>query len=453
MNTNTLWNETVQIPARSPLPGDLTADLAVIGGGMAGILTAFYLSQRGKQVVVLEADRIGNGQTSGTTAKLTIQHGLIYHSLRKKRGPAIAALYKEANEQAFQEMERLIKNRSISCDLEKQPSFLYTRTDETPLHREYEAAKALKIPAWLTKNTSLPFSVKEALCFPDQAQFHPLKFLKEISRSLTVFEHTPVTSVEDFGSVQLLKTHRGTVSAKDVVFACHYPFPLLPGYFFLRMYQSRSYLLALEHAPKVHGMYLGIEADKLTLRDAGNLLLFGGGERRTGNIKMNSEKDLETAALRLYPNARIRNAFSAQDCMTLDHIPYIGAFSSKRPHWYLATGFGKWGMTASMASALLLTDLICKGSSPFAPLYDPGRFPLRASVKELSMHGAIVARGLIRGLGKEALTCPHMGCKLSWNPADSVWECPCHGSRFDRKGKLLDGPAQTSPFTKKQPRS
>ncbi len=441
---NTLWNETASIPRRNPLPGDLTADVAVIGGGMDGILTAFYLSQAGKEVVVLEADRIGNGQTAGTTAKITIQHGLIYQSLLKNRGKEMAQLYAAANRQAGKEWDRLIHSRSIFCDYEKQPSLLYSVLHEAAIQREVQAAKAVGIPAHFTTQTNLPFPVKGAVVFPDQAQFHPLRFLEAISGPLTIYEKTAVTSVHDQGDRQVLKTHHGTVTARDVVFACHYPFPLIPGWFFVRLYQSRSYLLALRNAPKVSGMYLGIEKEGLTFRDFGDYLLLGGKGHRSGNVKGDPLKDLKRIASHLYPEAQLCGAWSAQDCMTLDRVPYIGRYAARSPHWYDATGIEKWRMTSSMVSALMLTDMISGKTSPFEPLYTPQRFPLRASAKEFALHGATVTKGLLSGLGKGKMNCPHMGCKLSWNPAESVWECPCHGSRFDKDGKLLSGPAQTS---------
>ena len=435
-----IWNESCRIPGRNPLPGNLDTEVAVIGAGLAGVLTAFYLAREKKEVLVLEARTAGSGQTSGTTAKITSQHNLIYHKLLTDRGSRMMKLYADSNEKAIREYERLIKDRVISCQFEKKPAFLYTMKQQNALHLEAIAARQAGIPAFEVIETELPFPVKRALRFTDQACFHPLKFLEAVSASLTIFEHTPALSVKG----HTITTPYGTVTAQQIVFACHYPFPLIPGYYFSRMYQEQSYVLALSGALDLEGMYLGIDPDGLSLRCAGKTLLLGGFGHRTGRLEGHPYKSLSSAACSLFPQARTICHWSAQDCMTLDSLPYIGRFSRRNPHWYVATGFGKWGMTLSMVSAHLLTDLICRGSSPYESLYSPLRFPAFSALPVLARHMAESSVGLIKGLSPKVMRCPHMGCKLSWNAAESTWDCPCHGSRFDSSGKLIAGPSQTS---------
>lgn len=435
-----IWNQTCQIPGRNSLPGNLDTEIAVIGGGLAGILTAFYLTMEGKQVIVLEASSTGSGQTSGTTAKITSQHGLIYQKLLTDLGETAAKLYARSNQEAVADYEQLISSRRISCSFEKKPAFLYTMDQPDAIHLETLAARRAGIPALEVTETSLPFSVKRAVRFPDQACFQPLKFLEALSSSVTVFEHTPVTSVKD----HVLSTPHGQVTARKIVFACHYPFPLIPGYFFLRMYQDQSYVVALEGAPALDGMYLGIDPDGLSLRQADPWLLLGGQGGRVGIQKPDPYGALDSRARQLFPGARTALKWSAQDCVTLDSLPYIGRFSRRKPDWYVATGFGKWGMTLSMVSARMLTDLICGRQSPYESLYSPSRFRLRPSAPRLAVHGAESAKGLIKGMANGVMRCPHMGCRLTWNAAESTWDCPCHGSRFDRLGRLITGPAQIS---------
>lgn len=435
-----IWNQTSQIPGRNRLPGNLDTEIAVIGGGLAGILSAFYLAREGREVLVLEASSIGSGQTKGTIAKITSQHNLIYQKILTDYGESAMKLYARSNEQAISEYERLIKDRSIYCCFEKRPAFLYTTKQPDAIHMEAMAARTAGIPACEITETELPFKVKRALKFPGQASFHPLKFLEGLSSSLTVFEHTPVLSVKG----NTLLTPHGSVTAKKIIFACHYPFPIIPGYYFLRMYQEQSYVLALSKAPALEGMYLGIDPDGLSLRPAGHYLLVGGQSRRTGKPGPSPYDALADSGRRLFPQAQIISHWSAQDCMTLDGLPFIGQFSRRKPDWYVATGFGKWGMTLSMVSAQLLTSLICGKASPYKELYSPLRFRLRPSAPKLAIHTVESSLGLAKGLGHGIMRCPHMGCRLSWNPADSTWDCPCHGSRFDRSGHLITGPAQTS---------
>lgn len=442
----TIWTQSTTIPSRNRLPGSLAADVAVIGAGLAGVLTAYYLSQAGKQVVVLEAHRIGSGQTEGTTAKITSQHGLIYQKLQTYMGNRFARLYASANQKAILEYQRLINACSIFCDFEKCSACLYSLKDPHSLQKESRAAMESGIHSQFSTDTELPFPIKGAVYFSNQAQFHPLKFLDSISSLLTIYEKTPVLSVKQEKKHQILSTPYGNVSARDVVFACHYPFPLIPGYFFLKMYQQSSYVLALSPAARLQNMYLGIDKEGLSFRSAGNTLLLGGFGHRTGKPSPHPYKSLSHTAGRLYPDSKIIGHWSAQDCITLDHLPYIGRFSSKAPHWYVATGFQKWGMTSSMVAAHLLTNSICGHSSVYDPLFTPTRFHLRASAAEFMIHSIESGKGLLSGMANKDRRCPHMGCKLAWNPEEHTWECPCHGSRFDSQGILKDGPAQKNLF-------
>ncbi len=469
-----IWRQTCDIAPRPGLEQDIELDTAVIGGGMAGILTADALQRAGKRVAVLEADRIAGGQTQNTTAKITSQHGMIYQKLIRSFGEARARQYAQANQKAVTAFRELIEARQIDCDFEPRDAYLYG--DDLPtLAAEAEAAARLGLPAELTARASLPFPCAGAVRFREQAQFHPLKFLKALAEDLTVYEHTPVRVAEG----DILKAGGHTVRAKHIVFACHYPFINFPGLYFARMYQERSYVLALENAPAVDGMFLGADGRGYSLRAWNGFLLFGGEGHRTGENRDGGRYDaLRRKAVELFPNCREAAFWSAQDCIPADGVPYIGIYSSSRPNWYVATGFQKWGMTSSMAAARLISDMICGRENPYAAVFSPTRFNETAaggvlreggrSVRGLSRlylqvpagtadqllpgHGGIVFLGGRKvGVYKEpdgALhvvdpRCPHLGCQVEWNPDDRTWDCPCHGSRFDRDGSLISGPAQT----------
>lgn len=444
-----VWMEDTKIREREPLPGDMEVPAVVIGAGMAGILTAYYLKQAGIRTVVLEADRIGGGQTKNTTAKITSQHNLIYDRLIRTFGRRMAEHYADANEAAVGEYERLILEKRIDCDFVRCPAYLYSRNESEPLIREAEAAEALGINVSFGTECELPFSVAGVTRFEHQARFHPLKFLEKMAEEAEIYERTKVLKVED-GSVE---TDRGCVTAEHIVFAAHFPFINVPGYYFARMYQERSYVMALEGAKRPEGMYLGIDRDGLSFRTCGDLLLLGGGSHRTGvNQKNRAGREcgyemLRDRARELYPGCREVLRWSAQDCMTLDGLPYVGRFSGRRPNWYVASGFGKWGMTTSMVSARILTALISGRDCPEADIFSSGRHFTLGAAKTLAVHGAHTIKGFAKRLfpagKKEIVNCPHMGCRLEWNPDEESYDCPCHGSRFDREGHLLDGPAQT----------
>lgn len=433
-----IWTDA-GIARRNPLPGDCNTEVAVIGGGMAGILTAYYLQKKGKQVIVLEANRIGSGQTSGTTAKITSQHNLIYEKLIQQTGLSLAKQYASANQTAIREFQHLIQKNSIFCGYEELPSYLYSTTEADSLKREAEAACRLGIEAEFVTETELPFHIHGAVRFEKQAQFHPLEFLQLLSMPLTIYENTTVLSVDG----HTVRTNHGAVTADSIVFACHYPFLNVPGFYFTRLYQKRSYVLALHHAPRINGMYLGIEKEGLSFRQSEEYLLLAGRGHRTGEIpSQNPYKSLQAAASHLYPESKTAAHWSAQDCMSVDGIPYIGQFAKSKPYWYTATGFNKWGMTSSMVSAMLLSDLICNRTNPNQEVFSPHRFRLRAAAREGAAHLVKSVKGLSLGAAKPSARCPHLGCKLSWNPAENTWECPCHGSRFNHSGQLLNGPAQ-----------
>lgn len=444
-----VWAENMEIRRREALPGDMEAPAVVIGAGLAGILTAYYLKLSGIRAVVLEADRIGSGQTKNTTAKITSQHNLIYDRLIRTFGYGRAEHYAMANEAAVGEYERLILEKGIDCDFARHPAYLYSEKAAGLLEREAAAAESLGIKASFGTDCELPFPVAGVMRFENQASFHPLKFLSAMAEEVEVFEQTKVLKVEG-GRVE---TDRGRVMAEHVVFAAHFPFINVPGYYFARMYQERSYVVALEGAGRLEGMYLGIDRDGLSFRPCKDLLLLGGGSHRTGTGQGRDTVGCRYGMLRdrareIYPGCREILRWSAQDCMTLDGLPYIGRFSGRRTCWYVATGFGKWGMTSSMVSARILAALIAGRDCPEADIFSPRRRFTFQAARELAVHGAHTVKGLAKHLlpaGDKRIipNCPHMGCRLEWNPEEESYDCPCHGSRFDGEGRLIDGPAQT----------
>lgn len=472
-----IWQTETVPPVSKPEPlrGMNRADVAVIGAGMAGVLTAYELQSRGAKVVVLERGRIGNGVTAGTTAKITSQHRLIYDRLISGFGVEKAAQYAQANQRAIRQYAALVKSKKIDCDFERRPAFVYARDDTEKLEREMRAAVRLGIPATLTDRTELPFSVAGALCFPEQAQFNPLRFLYALARELTIYENTPVWNIEG----NTVSFRGGKLRAQAVVVATHYPIVNSPGYYFLRMHQKRSYVVALSGTPPLEGMYLDEKESGLSFREADGLLLLGGAGHRTGkNTEGGNYGRLIRNAGILYPQASVRAMWSAQDCITADGVPFIGEYASSMPRVFVATGFNKWGMTGAMVAASLLSDKITGKENAYAPVFSPRRFPVRASAGNLTADSAQAVMGLgeqmlhlpsrtldnlspgqggvVRYDGRKvgaykdekgqvflvSTRCPHLGCELKWNPEEKTWDCPCHGSRFDFRGRLLDAPAR-----------
>ncbi len=450
-------------------------DVIVVGAGIAGLLIAYYLQEQGRDVLVLEADEIASGQTDKTTAKITSQHGLKYQRLVKTVGAERAKMYARANETAVREYERLIESHGMECQFERVPAYLYTAGDETVLKKEAEAAAYLGIDAFYTKDIDLPFPAVGAVCFQNQAQFSPLQFVRCLSSELEIMEHTRVIAVR--GNKVIAED--AVMTADKIVLASHYPFLNVPGFYFLRQHQERSHVLALSGCDRIKGMFYGVERDAFSLRQAGDYLLLGGCASRIGENKcVGAYETLERAAKQYFPGCKVEKRWSAQDCMTHDGIPFIGRYSMFTPHLYVATGFQKWGMTSSMAAAMILRDELCGIKNPHMKVFRPQRLNFRASfVNALCDAGASVkslskgffhrpkkrVESLLNGQGgivkiegrryacyrdesgiihKISARCPHMGCELTWNPEEKSWDCPCHGSRFDISGRLLDNPSK-----------
>lgn len=428
MEKKSIWQKTTEMPQFQKLRHDIQTDVLVIGGGIAGILCAYHLQQAGVDYVLVEADRICSGITKKTTAKVTSQHGLIYHKIARRYGIDAARLYFEANERALEKYRGL--SERVDCDFSEQPNYVYTVDQPQLLEREMKVLQKIGATSELVTSLPLPFAVAGAVCFPHQAQFHPLKFLAEISKGLRIYEHTKVLELMAGKAV----TECGTITAEKIIVATHFPMLNKHGMYFLKMYQHRSYVLALENIPKISGMYVDDDEKGMSFRGYNGMLFVGGGSHRTGKQGGNW-RELRMFCARHYPYSSETACWATQDCMTLDGLPYIGRYSKSVENLYVATGFNKWGMSTSMAAAELLTDLILERDTPDMQLYSPQRTMLHP---QLLLNGAEAVKSI---LTPTLPRCPHMGCALKYNKQEHSWDCPCHGSRFTREGALIDNPA------------
>ena len=468
-----VWSESCKFRKRDALNKDIKTDVLVIGG-IAGVLTAYMLKQKGREVVVIDAAEIASGNTKNTTAKITSQHDLIYSKLIAEFGEEKARQYAKANELAIKKYKEIIEDKRIECDFEEKPAYVYSLNEIDVLKEEVEAAKNLGIDAEFVDEANLPFKINGAVKFNNQAQFNPLKFLKGISNELIIYENTRALEIKE----NLVVTSGGNITANNIVVATHYPIMNAPGYYFMKMHQERSYVLALENTSEIDGMYIDINKEGYSFRTYNNLLLLGGISHRTGeNEEGGSYDKLRKVAKELYTKAKEKYYWSAQDCMTIDGIPYIGRYSSETPNIYVATGFNKWGMTSSMVSAMIISDMILEKENDFSEIFSPRRFDLSLSINNIANdlietaknfiaqkvyipsseiehikngHGGIIEYngekvGVYKNKeGKEffvSTKCTHLGCQLSWNADELTWDCPCHGSRFDYKGRLIGSPA------------
>lgn len=423
-----VWSAKTTLPAFPTLNGDIKTDILVIGGGLAGILCAHMISEAGAECVLLEGDKIGGGVTKNTTAKITSQHGFIYNDLIKSFGFEKAAMYLKANELALEKYRSLCQN--IECGFENKDNIVYSVDNSKKVEKELEALEKIGFNAEFNDKIPLPIKISGAVRFKNQAQFNPLAFIAAILPKIQIFENSRVFEVRDNRAF----TQKGSVTAEKIIVATHFPFINKHGAYFMKMYQERSYVIALENAPNVNGMYVDEKAKGMSFRNFENLLLVGGGDHRTGK-QGGDFRELRSFAKTHYPSYNEKFAWATQDCMTLDGVPYIGRYSKNTSDLYVATGFNKWGMTSSMVAATILCDEVMGKKNDFSAVFSPSRSVL---TPQLAVNAAESAAGLLSFTKKR---CPHLGCALKWNPSEHSWDCPCHGSRFEENGVLLDGPA------------
>lgn len=486
-----LWIETTKnkINLKS-LEGDEETEICVIGGGLFGLTTAYYLTKCGKKVIVLEKGEIGSKVSGNTTGKITSQHDLFYAHLIDDYGEEYAKKYLEANEKAIENIKQIIKEEQIDCDFSMQKSYVYTTKEDEVLEiqKEVEAVNKLGKNAKFVDKIDLPIKIKGAIEFDGQAQFHPRKYMLGLANSIIkqnkIYQYTTVTDVEKNGEKYNVYTDKGTVEAKYVVIASHFPIINMPGFYFVKMYQSTSYLIAIETESQLpQGMYINVKEPMYSFRTANcngkEVLLIGGVGNKTGEpIEDNSHYEkLEKKAKEMYPDCKVLYRWNTRDCISLDKIPYIGEFSNLMKNVYVGTGFKKWGMTSTNVAANIIVDKIMKNENRYEEIFTATRIkPIKNrwevenmlkqtvnsialnkfkiepySIEQIKNDNAAIIEikgdnvGVYKDINGEIYAvkpnCSHLGCLLSWNNLDKTWDCPCHGSRFDYMGRNIYEPA------------
>lgn len=430
-----LWEQEINMPSFFRLEGERKTDVLIVGGGMAGVLCAYFLQKQGVEYCLVEAGRLASRETGHTTAKITAQHGLIYHEIAERYGTEMAAQYYSVNQTAVEYYRGLCG--VMECDWEEKDNYVYSVKSRDKLEREMRVLDRIRAKASFTEVLPLPCDTCGAVSFSGQAQFHPLKFLKGIVNGLTIYENTKVLGFEEYTGAGLRKVRLSggaVVYAKNIIVATHFPMVNKHGMYFVKLFQHRSYVSALKNAPHFHGMYVDEDKTGYSFRNAGEYLLFGGGGHRTGK-NGGGFTELQGKGKTFFPEAHEVCRWAAQDCMSLDGIPYIGKYSKGSRGLFVATGFNKWGMTSSMVAAMVLADLVQGKKNEYEMLFSPTRSMV---TKQLAINLAESAMGI---LSFSAPRCPHLGCALKWNKEEQSWDCPCHGSRFSEDGIVLENPA------------
>ncbi|MFC3038878.1 FAD-dependent oxidoreductase [Virgibacillus xinjiangensis] len=491
-NPETYWRDSIELPTFPPLEESISVDVAIAGAGITGITAAYLLSSQNIKVAVLDADQILNGTTGHTTAKITAQHGLIYDEFIQHFGEEVASKYYQAAEEAKELIKQNIEKHQIECDFQTEDAYIYTNEDSyvQQLQKEKEAYDKLGIPGELTDHLPLNLAVKSALMMKNQAQFHPLKYLKAltelcIEQGVKFYENTVATDVEYNNQPAILTKDGHRITCKNIIAATHFPFQDKRGLYFARMYAERAYVLGIKTSQKYPGgMYINAESPTRSIRsttfNGEKLWLISGENHKTGQGKPTMEhyNALQAFSEENFDMEEVVYRWSAQDLTTLDKIPYVGSLEKDQDHILIATGYRKWGMTNGTIAAKILTDKILKKENAYAEIYQPSRFKGHPGIREFAQINADVVKHMVRGkmeqrerkidelLADDAAviringqragaykdkeenlhvvdtTCTHMGCEVEWNSGDRTWDCPCHGSRFSYTGDVIEGPAQ-----------
>lgn len=486
------WLDSVKSkPTFNKLEENISTDVCIIGAGLFGLTCGYYLTQNGLNVSILDRNNIAEKVSGHTTAKITSQHNLIYKYLIDSVGIKQAKQYLDANQEAISNINNIIQKENIDCDLKIQDSYVYT-TDETEIEKiqlENQAVNSLGFDSEFITNTPLPFKIKGAIKFQNQAQFNPIKYAygladKIANSSGKIYTNTLVYDVKQDSENFVISTQNNTIKSKYVIIASHYPFINAPGYYFLKMYQSTSYVIGVDIGDKVFdGMFINTKSPIFSYRFANynnkKILLVGGADHKTGSkIDLsNAYSILENEVKKFYPKCNVLYRWNTEDCITLDKIPYIGQFSNLMPNMYIGTGFNKWGMTSSNVAANIITNNILGRINNYEDVFKSTRFhPIKNNeelgnmikesansiilnkfkVPEKDLNSIKNDSGAVLEIDGEKLgiykdkdgnifsikpICTHLGCLLSWNNIDKTWDCPCHGSRFDYTGKNIYNPA------------
>ena len=402
---NSLWLENINFPKLQKLDKNLSTDVCIIGGGITGITLGYKLKKENIPFVLIEKDRVSSKSSGHTTAKITSQHGLIYNYLEKAYSLNFAKDYLHANQDAIEDIYNIITNENIDCDFERNDSYVFTNDNNKidNIKNEYDTLQKLDFNAQLLDRVDLPLKSVCAIKFPNQAKFNPTKYILALTNTFkdNIYEDTCAINISKNGNGFIIETKNGSnITCKKLVIATKYPIKDIPGFYFTKLYQETSYVIAVTTNTNIDGMYINCDTPKISLRSTNynneNVILIGGENHRTGekvNI-LNKYDNLENIARSLFNDYKILFKWNTEDTISLDKIPYIGKFSSLYKNCYVATGFNKWGMTSSNIAANILFDNIIEKKNKYAYLFNSTRFNI---IKNRKAFGELIKES-VKGL-------------------------------------------------------
>ena len=482
MKKESLWIQGIHPHITPSLAQDIETDILIIGGGLAGISTAFELRNKGRKVVLIDRDQIGFGASSQTTGKLTYLQELIYQQLESSLGTETADLYFQSQKEAIHLVQNYVKKYHIHCNLQKNKSitFTYQEKEIPTFQKEIQFLQRNSVPYQIKKNNGIE-DVSYAIEVEDTYVFHPVKYILALKKlcqkeGIIFYEHTEALTLDKEKEKYLVKTPQGSIRANQVIVTTHYPFFTIPFFLPLRSHIERSYLTAskVDTIQNINAITSTNPTASFRFhQDKDSYFLYVGGSHSLGDqldYQQNYQKVIEKA--RSY-HKEIDYVWQNHDIMTNDHLPFIGQLKKSDSHLFIATGFNTWGMTNGVLAGKILGDLVLGKENPYRTLFLPYRGITFESVKNFMMDTVHSTKtyalshfknyysfyldevqitkldGKKCGIyidvtGKRHLVhpiCPHLKCGLTFNTFTKTWDCPCHGSRFSIDGDCLQGPS------------
>lgn len=462
-DNKSFWTDNFETEDFKTLEDDITAEVCVIGAGITGLSTAYYLAKNGIDVVVIEKDTIASKTTGHTTGKVSIQHGVFYTYLVENYGTSYAKKYALVNNEALKNIKNIIENEEIECDYETRDSIIFSEEPQkfSVLQEEARISKDLGIDSEFITKIELPIIIQGGVKFKDQAQFNPIKYVNGICKALvnknvSIYENTKVIDYKNRGNKIRVIADNGenkvSILADNVVVATRYPIFDFPGMYFLKNYQELEYAICAEVNENIENMPMYLTADnpavsfRTAIRENKRYLLAIGNGAKTGEkIGKDEYSILEDKIRKCFGDYVIKNKWTAEDVISLDKIPYIGRYSKMASNMYVATGFKKWGMTFSNVAANIISDDILNQKNKYSVLFNPSRVNPIKNREEFTNMISTTCKALLKD---SSHVCSHLGCKTVFNETTNTWDCPCHGSRYDKDGNLIDGPSKKHIKTK-----
>ena len=484
MENKSIWESGCKKESKSKVEKikDIKTDVLIIGGGMTGLTTGYFLMNKNFKTTIIDKGKVGMGVTSKTTGKLSYLQGTTYQDIASKFDLKTSRKYLDSQIEAIKIVKSIVKEYNIECNLEEVDSFIFTKKKEDidKVKKEMNILNGFDIKCSEVSNLPINFPIEYGIKVSNTYTFHPLKYInglkKNLEKEISFYEDIMALEITQKDGYYDIRTDKNMIKAKYVVIACHYPFFIKPGFVPLKTYIKREYVNVSKYDYDVHFSAISVGNTLHSIRFYEDYLIYGSNQQRlTNKIDYNKQFDNSKIDFKRLFSKEPEFSWINQDLMTNDGIPLIGIMDKKQPNLLLATGFNAWGMTNGTIAGKVISDMILNKYSPYKDLFNPTRFNMGGFIESIIggfHYSKVYAQTTfkknavtysdrvytIRIDGKHYgvylddnkkrhivnLLCPHMKCHLVFNIADTTWDCPCHGSRFNIDGEVIEGPANYS---------